>query len=312
MMLPDQILNAAEALPDDDKRREVAAHLRHEAQHNPQLEPDERQVASKCADMIDAMCTTAAPPVAKTAPPSAAPRVHHTPWRPRTTEEFLADYRLELDSAGIFNALGEGIATLPADEAKRYLAQLQEEFQRTPGKSPRQEAILAELEQMIELLDTRPPRRGVDPNSIPDNPAAAPARSPTGFASEKLDHRKAGKKERAAAAKLVRLVDPSAIAIPRPRGPRPADVPQPKPAFPFEVEEKPLDPWKEPPLSPDEIAAREAAKLRHARREIEDALQARRDHRAKRGLPPLSAEQEAKALRREAAPGVEHEDDPEF
>src|SRR5947207_15758048 len=82
MMSPAEILNAAEALPDDDKRREVAAELRHAADNDPELEPDERYDARECARRIEAMCCT------------TLTRKRVT-WRPPEWKEFDADRQVE-------------------------------------------------------------------------------------------------------------------------------------------------------------------------------------------------------------------------
>jgi len=83
MMSLAEILDAAEALPDDDARRELAARVRHAATQL--LAPEEREEKLRCADMIDALCTT-----------SDAPRVQHTPsWKLRSVDELCDEARME-------------------------------------------------------------------------------------------------------------------------------------------------------------------------------------------------------------------------
>ena len=105
----------------------------------------------------------------------------------------------------------------------------------------------------------------------------------------------------------MRHIDPNSVEIGRPRDLRPPEETQREHALPFEGEKKPLDIWKEPPLSTDEIARRKAANARQARREADKAGEARQAIRAKLGLPPLTDAQ-VKALQEP----IQHEDDPEF
>jgi hypothetical protein len=60
MTLPTEaeILNAAEQLPDDESRRQLADTLRYRAQHDPDIEFDERQEKMALANQIEALCTT--------------------------------------------------------------------------------------------------------------------------------------------------------------------------------------------------------------------------------------------------------------
>jgi hypothetical protein len=332
-------LNAAEQLP-DDKRREAAAALRHAAEHDPTLELDEREEKRWLADRIEAMCSTPAPAPATQAAPvqASSEKTIGTSLATR----FLNDLLVTLGAGGerkadvrhdVWEQLCLMTDSMPDDKLREFLVELKNEIQITSAKSPREEAIFALLDEMIEIPEGG--RRGIQPDVVPDNPAkalgdrskrtddfgdggfmprkSASDRKDIGGRASALDHTKAGKKRRAEAAKLVRRIDPATVTIQQPRRHpwEPLDVPHPKHALPFEAEAKPVnpDPFKESPLSPEE---RKRRKAKAERRAAEDAVQTQRDNRANRGLPPLTAEEEAAILAFELAPGVGHEDDPEF
>ena len=318
MMSPTEILNKAELLPDDDSRRELAAHLRYRAQQDPGLEPDERLVASKCADSIDAMCTRPAPPQA--VPPQPRSPKARRRWRHRHRRHRTYANEFEFEASVETEKILAQLTDLPRGERESTLRDFTDWSESLPGKLPKDEAVLRDLKRRL--------RRAIDPNQIPDDPLGdrskitdnfgnggfVPRRSAldrfghVGGRLSALDHTKAGKKRRVEALKTVRHIDPKSVAIGRPRGPRPLEVPQTKHALPFEVEEKPLDIRKGPPLSAEEIARRKAAKMRQVRREAAKEEQAVRALHAKLSLPPLTAAEMKARQERE----VEHEDDPEF
>jgi hypothetical protein len=149
MMSPDEILEQAKLLEDDDARRQLANNLRLEAR---ELEFDEREERLRLADQIESLCTT-----------PDAPAIQQTPLaaRPRTVEERYSRYGAEImrDIRELYEELIQPLViSMEKSEKKKerllnILAAVYAEFsgEAYPGKRDYRAAkIIAELNEWAE------------------------------------------------------------------------------------------------------------------------------------------------------------------
>jgi hypothetical protein len=179
LLTPDEAIEQAKRLENDEARRQLANNLRLEAR---ELEFDERDERLRLADQIEAMCTT-----------SDAPAIQQTPLaaRPRTVEERYARYGADIMQdvcelhEELILPLVESLTTKKGKERLlSILATVYAEFSgeaRSGKRDYRAAKIITELNEWAEtplerealashlevLLDNLTPiKRGVDPDRI--------------------------------------------------------------------------------------------------------------------------------------------------
>ena len=338
MKSPTEILDQARRLPNDEARRGLADKLR---QLVPTLEFDERESYMIAADQIEAMCTTPEAPVIREETRPEPPREAMERYA-YYGHEIMSDIK-ELHELWIAPLIDE----LPRSRVLSILADLRAEFSDEGSGSGKKDKIatqvIAQINEWAETQDEReafashveiiidqltPIKRGVDPDRIRAVTKSVGERGMRGSGDgdgmnrgsaldrkkvrlgkdSQLDHTRAGKKQRAAALKTVRAVDPTA-EIPKPRELRKPDVAQPKYVKRSRADWGHIASADDSPLPAERLDKAPAAES--------ELYRATQDHpRQALTVKEIERQEEEARAAAEEADGnrtvVKHSDDPEF